>query len=67
MLDKTKKYLWLHREFIIGQGWQVWKTKEVDIIAETISCVKIKYKNWRNYIELWIKKGAYSDMLQVIK
>ncbi len=71
MLDKTKKYLWLHREpvieFIIGQGWQAWKTKEVDVIAETASYVKIRYKKWRNYIEWWIRKGSYSDILQEIK
>lgn len=51
------KYIWYDRYFTIGYGWSSWRLirKEVEIVAETETAQKIKYKNWLGLTkEKWV-------------
>ncbi len=51
MFDKTKNYLWTYKE--MGLPFQ---TKEVIIVGETATAIKISWREYPRYYCKWISK-----------
>ncbi len=60
------KYLWSHRYFEVGYGWQSWYIREVTIIAETEKHYKIKYKLGIITVSKWISKDGEENRMEKI-
>jgi len=62
------KYLWSHRFFEVGHGWQPWDIAEVDLVAETSTCYKIRHKAFGIFpVYHWICKNSNSDIIEKIQ
>ena len=64
-----KRMLFIKRYFVVGDGWSSWEIQfEVDIIAETTSAYKIRYKNWcGRLVETWKLKDSRENRFEEIK
>ena len=63
-----KKILWLHRWFVIGDGWQHWYIKEIELIAEIESYYQIRYLLFGLfYRHKWISKNDEENKLEEIR
>jgi len=60
--------VWLHRIFIVGNGWQEWKMRNVELLAESESCWKIRYKILGIFPRTkWINKNDYGECVEIGK
>jgi hypothetical protein len=62
-----KKYVWFTRYFVIFHGWSDWKINltEVEIVSETESAWKIKYRDLFGYSTEWIVKDNTNKLEEI--